>query len=166
MTITLRKLSILGFLICLSALAGAIFLEEQYLASPCPLCMLQRMVYVLLGITFVFGIIFRLQSILKYFYTGIIFLISLLGFSIAAYQFWLQYFAPPQRISCTASLQRLIETYPFLDALKMAFTNSPECARVDFTIFTISIAGWSVIFFGLFIIVTSYVIYMQKKRWI
>lgn len=166
MQITLRKISILGFLICAASLISALLIEDQYLVSPCPLCMLQRLVYACLGIILLFGSIFNFKSLFRYIYTTSVILIASLGFGIAYYQFWLQYYAPPQQISCSASLQRLIELHPILDALKIAFTGSPECATVDFTILTISIAGWSVILFGMFIIISVYLLYLQKKRWI
>lgn len=166
MNITLRKLSFVGFFVCSAALIGAVILEQQYMISPCPMCMLQRIVFACLGFTFLVGTVIHFQSILRYVYSIVILLFSSIGFAIAAKQFWLQYFAPPQRISCSAGLERLIETYPILDALKIALTGSAECSIIDFTIFTISIAGWSVIIFGTFIVLTTYVLYLQKKRWI
>lgn len=166
MNITLRQISILCFLICAAVLVGAVYIEENFLVAPCPLCMLQRFVYGAMACVFLIGSIFTFKSISRYVYSITILIFASLGFSIASYQFWLQYFAPPQKISCSASLTRLIELHPFLDALKMAFAGSPECARIDFTIFTISIAGWSVILFGIFVILTLYVIRLQKNRWI
>lgn len=164
--LTLRKLSILGFSICASVLIGAVIIERFYAVAPCPMCMLQRIVFACLGIIFLIGSLVTFKSILRYFYSISILFFAAIGFAIAIKQFWLQYFAPPQHVSCSASLERLIELYPILDALKIALHGSPECAKIDFTVFTISIAGWSVIIFGLFLILTLYTIYMQKKRWI
>jgi len=162
--ITLRKISVVGFLICASAIIGAHYLEYQYMLSPCPMCMLQRCVFWVLGITFLFGAIFKLKSFLRYIYSISIILFSSLGFAIAARQVWLQYYAPPQQMSCSASLQRLIDLYPVLDALKMALSGSAECAAIDFSFLGISIAGWSLILFGSFITVGLYIVYLQKQR--
>lgn len=164
--ITLRKLSFVGFLICSAALIGAVIIEHRYLLSPCPMCMLQRIVFACLGFVFLVGTVFHFKSALRYVYSIVILLFSIIGFAIAAKQFWLQYFAPPQKISCSAGLERLIEAYPILDALKIALRGSSECAAIDFTILTISIPGWSVIMFGTFIVLTIYILYLQKKRWI
>lgn len=166
MNITLRKLSFVGFLICSSALIGAVILEQQYMLSPCPMCMLQRIAFACLGFTFLVGTVIHFKSALRYVYSLVILLFATIGFAIAAKQFWLQYFAPPQKISCSAGLERLIEAYPILDALKIALRGSAACSVIDFTIFTISISGWSVIMFGTFIVLTIYIIYLQKKRWI
>jgi len=160
---TLRNISIVGFLICALSLGTAHFLEYEYMVSPCPMCMLQRIVFWVLGGVFLLGAIFNFKSLLRYLYSIAIIILSGIGFAIAARQFWLQYFAPPQTVSCSASLERLIDLYPFLDALKMALSGSPECATIDFTIFTISVAGWSVVLFGSLTIVSCYILYLQKK---
>lgn len=161
--LTLRNISIIGFIICAACLGAAHYLEYEYMMAPCPMCMLQRAVFWALGGIFLLGAIFNFKNSLKYFYSGLIILLSSTGLAIALRQFWLQYFAPPQTVSCSASLERLIDLYPFLDALKMALSGSSECSTIEFTIFTISIAGWSVILFGSFIIVSCYIIYLLKK---
>lgn len=161
--LSLRKLSVIGFLVCAAALLSAVYIEEHYLIAPCPMCMLQRIVFVSLACVFVIGFICNFKTWLRYVYLFIILFLSSIGLAIATKQFWLQYFAPPQKISCSAGLERLIEAYPILDALKIALSGSAECATVDFTIFTISIAGWSVIMFGTFIILTIYIGYRWAK---
>ncbi len=162
--LTLRNISIAGFVICAASLGAAHYIEYEYMMSPCPMCMLQRFVFWILAGLFLLGAIFKFKEMLKYLYSSTIMFFSALGFAIALRQFWLQYFAPPQAVSCSASLERLIDLYPFLDALKMALSGSSECSTIEFTIFTISIAGWSVWLFGTFIIVSCYVMYLQKKR--
>lgn len=164
MTITLRKLSLIGFLVCAFALIGAVYVEKHYLLSPCPLCMLQRIAYAGLAVLFLIGSIFNFKSFLRYIYSTAVVLFAGAGFLLAAYQFRLQYFAAPQKMSCSASLTRLIELHPFLDALKIALTGSPECSRIDLLILGISLAGWSTIIFGLMIILTLYVLYLEAKK--
>lgn len=161
---TLRNFSILGLLICISAIAGAHYLEYEYMLAPCPMCMLQRCIFWVLGALFLIGTVFKIKGALRYLYSTSVILFSILGLTIAMRQVWLQYFAPPQASSCSASLERLIELYPILDALKMALSGSSECATIDFTFLSISVAGWSMILFASFIIVGLYIIYLQKKR--
>lgn len=161
--LTLRKISFAGLVVCIGCLLGAVFIENQYMVSPCPLCMLQRIVFGMLAVFFLLGTIFKFRSPLNYIYSFIIFLLSSLGLAIAWRQFWLQYYAPKMRVSCSASLERLIDAYPFLDALKIALRGSSECATVDFTIIGISLAGWAVILFGVFAILALYIMYAIKR---
>lgn len=161
---TLRNLSILGLFICVAAIAGAHYLEHEYMLAPCPMCMLQRCIFWVLGGLFLIGSLFKIKKNWGYLYSSLVVIFSSLGFAIAMRQVWLQYFAPPQQSSCSASLERLIELYPVLDALKMALSGSSECANIDFAFMNISIAGWSMILFASFILVGLGTIYLQKKR--
>lgn len=164
--LSLRKLSLLGLIICAGILASAMYLEYEYMLATCPLCILQRVFYAALGVVFFIGSIIKFSGAWRYLYSSIIVLLSGMGTAIAIRQFWLQYFAPPQKVSCAASLEHLMEIYPILDALKIALQGSGECAKIDFTILTISIAGWSLIVFGIMFILSLYIMYLQKKRWI
>jgi disulfide bond formation protein DsbB len=159
----LRTLSLFGLIICAVVLISAIYLEYAYMLASCPLCILQRMVYVAIGAVFLIGTIFRISGIAGYFYIGLNILLASIGTAIATRQFWLQYFAPPQKVSCAADLQHLMSMYPILEALKIALQGSGECAKVDFTILTISFAGWSLFLFGTLVILWFYMLYKYSK---
>jgi disulfide bond formation protein DsbB len=163
--INLRALSVLGCVICIAVLAAAIHIENEYMLAPCPLCMLQRIVFGMLGAVFLLGALLpKIANMIHKIYCALIILVAGTGLGIATRQFWLQYFAPPQKLSCSAGLGHLIEMYPIFDALKIALTGSADCATVDFTILTISFAGWSVILFGLFVIIGIYIMFSQIGR--
>ena len=162
--LTLQKISVAGLLICTAILLGAAYIEMYYYLPPCPLCTLQRIFFGMLALIFLLGSMINWHKAYRYLYTLLILLFASTGFLIALRQFWLQYFAPPQQISCGASLSRLMEIYPFFTAIKAALAGGTICSKVDFTILTMSLAGWSVILFGIFVIGTIYILYLQKKR--
>jgi len=159
---SITKISAVGLVACLAVLATAYYLEQQYMLASCPLCILQRVIF--MAMAAVYGCAGKLTGILRYIYSSSLIILSVLGMAIAGRQLWLQYFAPPQKLSCSASIQRLMELYPILDVLKIILTGSGECAAIDFTILGLSIAAWS---FGLFSVIGAamiYVFYLQKKR--
>lgn len=160
----LRLISLIGLLICAAVLGAAEYLEHTYMLATCPLCILQRIVFLALGIVFLAGTILKINGRLGYLYLIVCSIFTLIGTAIATRQFWLQYFAPPQKLSCAASLSHLVDIYPFLEALKVALAGTGECAKVDFTIFTISIAGWSLFLFGSMFILTLYLLYRYTQR--
>jgi disulfide bond formation protein DsbB len=132
--------------------------------AACPLCMLQRYMYAALALVFLGGSIFALPRAISFIYSSLILLFSITGASLAVRQVWLQYFAPPQKISCAASLERLIDMYPFLDALKMALNGSAECALIDFKIIGLSIAVWSLVMFSTICLTMLYVVFSRQKK--
>lgn len=158
----IRKLSIFGLVICIAALAAAYYLEYEYMLAVCPLCVLQRIVFYALAFVFLLGVLAKINKYWRYPYALLIMLFSSLGLLFAGRQLWLQYFAPPQEISCSASLQRLIQVHPILDALKIAIVGSGECAEIDFTILGLSLAGWSLLLFA--VLFVSGIVVLRKGR--
>ncbi len=162
--ISLRSLSFIGFLICAGALGSAIYIENNFSVSPCPLCELQRIVFLELGCVFLFGMIVKFSKFWGWIYISVAELVAISGLFLAGRQFWLQYYSTSEHISCSASFRRLIETYPFLEALKTAIHGSSDCASIDFTLLGTSLAGWGVIVFGLFCILLPYLYYLKTKQ--
>jgi disulfide bond formation protein DsbB len=158
----LRTLAWIGFSICLAAIGGAKYIEYQYMLGGCPLCILQRIIFYVLGFLFLIGAIFKFKrgTFLTYVYGTSISLIALIGAMLAERQLWLQYFAPPQAISCSASLERLLAIHPWFDALRIAIAGSSECATIDFTILGLSLAGWG---FGLFLLLFALGLYATSR---
>jgi disulfide bond formation protein DsbB len=117
-----------------------------------------------LGAVFLIGVIFKLSGIFGYIYLFLVNLITLAGSGVAARQFWLQYIAPPQKITCAASLEHLMEIYPFFDALKIVLIGSGDCSVIDFRILGMSIAAWSLLAFGTMFILALYFTYRYASK--
>ncbi len=143
----IRKLSLCGLIMCIAAVGGALFLEHQYMLAVCPLCILQRIIFYILIPVFLLGTLLQPQRLIGKIYSFILFICAFAGTLLASRQVWLQYFAPPQKITCSASLERLIKVHPFLDAMKIAILGSGECSEIDFTILGLSLAVWSLLLF-------------------
>lgn len=158
----LRSLAFVGLCICLAAIGGAKYIEYQYMLGGCPLCILQRIMFYALGCLFLVGVIFKFKrgTFVTYVYGTSISLIALIGAMLAERQLWLQYFAPPQAVSCSASLERLLAIHPWFDALRIAIAGSSECATIDFTILGLSLAGWA---FGLFLLLLGFGLSSLRK---
>lgn len=161
---SLQNISLLGLLVCVGVLAGAYYLEYEYMLAACPLCILQRIIFFGLGITFIIGSIFKISGRLRYVYTSSIVLLASTGLAIASRQLWLQYIAPPQKVSCSASLQHLLDIHPVFDALKISLMGTSDCATIDFTILGLSIAAWSFAIFAATVMGFVYVLWLQKNR--
>ena len=85
-----REGFILGFLICLGLLGGAYIIEYGFHVEPCPLCVLQRMVFWGMGIVFLIGAFHNPKNKLKDFLCVILTVLGVSGILLATRQIWLQ----------------------------------------------------------------------------
>lgn len=166
MRLSFRTLYLSGFLLCVSLLASAYFMEYVLELDPCPLCLFQRYTFYSIAAAFLIGAIHNCRAIGRYIYSIHISFFSLVGIGLAGRQVWLQTIPPELLPSCTASLDRLMVMYPVLDVFKIVLDGSPECVESDFKILFLSIPEWTLItFIGLFIFSVGIMV-GQKKRWI
>lgn len=150
---SLRLVDFLAFLLCIALLAFCLYLEIALGLEPCPLCVLQRMLFIALGVLFLVGACIRWGRNGQVIYHSIIVLVALLGFILAARQVWIQHLPPWKVPSCGANFNYLFQVLPFHKALMVVFQGTGSCAKVTWSFLGCSIPGWSLTFFAIFILI-------------
>lgn len=127
--------------------AGGVFLARTLNLAACPLCILQRMLYLLLALEALIacGLTIRRQRLMAL----LMGVTALTGVYVAAYQTWLQRFA--KGVSCAADQpwwERFVDwagtQWPLL------FEASGFCSEAGWKLLGLSIAEWSLIAFTAF----------------
>jgi disulfide bond formation protein DsbB len=144
--ISLRKLYFIGFLVIVFMLGMVCYLQTYKGFTPCPLCLLQRYVLMVLGALFFLGIFFR-QKLIQYLIGFCACFFTTAGILLAGRQVWLQYLPANQGSDCGASLQYLLQVFPLQEVIQKVLTGSAECSQVGWEFFNMSLAVWSLIFF-------------------
>ena len=130
---------------CAAMLAFGLYLQHVVGLEPCPMCIVQRYIWVFIMLISIITSIFkrfRLQL------SGV-FLIGVnaaLGVFVAGRQSWLQWY-PPEVVSCGRDLYGMIETFPLQRLIPMIFKGSGDCTAIDWIFLGGSIANRSFICF-------------------
>lgn len=140
-----RRLLALVCVGCVALLAFGLYLQHVVGLEPCPMCIVQR--YVLVLVAIVSGLTaITPQSRLLIAGSSLLVLLSGFGAFVAARQSFLQWY-PPEIASCGRDFYGMIETFPLKRAIPMIFKGSGDCAKVDWTFLGGSIANWSFVCF-------------------
>ena len=128
-------------------LAFGLYLQHAIGLEPCPMCIVQRYVFMLVIVVAGVGAALRPPAAARW--TGAVLLVlGLAGAFVAARQSWLQWF-PPEVYSCGRDLYGMIESFPLKRVIPMVFRGSGDCSAVDWTFLGLSIANWSFLTFAL-----------------
>ncbi len=140
-----------GLLAIVVVLAVIVYLQVFMGFNPCPLCILQRFMLMLLGLVFFIGaaVHFKKRGYLLISLTG--FIISCCGALLAARQVWLQTLPVGQSSGCGASLEYMLQVMPFTEVLQKIFGSSADCSQEGMKFLNLSLAGWSGLFFAVMI---------------
>ena len=151
-------------MICLGLLAFALYLEHFKGLDACPLCIFQRIAYILIALVAFIAFIHNPKNLTLVIYKSLTIIIALSGALIAGRQVWLQHLPPELVPECGPGLDYMLNVFPFADAIKMVLTGSGECAEVKWRFVSLSIPEWSLFFFIGISIVTMLSIFYDKIK--
>ena len=146
MLVTRRKLFLTGFLISVLLIVYALYTQYVLGLEPCPLCILQRVAVIALGISFLLLTLrppLRKQS--KFLTSLLLVIISSMGVGIAARHVWLQNLPPDKVPGCGPGLDFMMANFPLSDVLEMVFSGSGECAEISWSFAFLSMPAWVLI---------------------
>lgn len=140
------------FVFALLILGASIYLQITKNMEPCPLCVIQRGVFALLGIICLIATIHNPARTGQRIYRGSLMILTLLGTFIAGRQLWIQAL-PEGTVSCGADLLSLLKTFPLQEILPLLFKGTADCQTKGPHIFFLTISEWSLVCFVFFFIV-------------
>lgn len=154
----------MGFLVCLALFGFALYLQYYEQQEPCPLCILQRIVFIALGGVFLVAALHgpgRNGSIV---YSGMLFIVAGIGAATASRHVWLQHLPKNQLPECGPGLEYMIRKFPLPQILKKILAGSGECAEAGWTFLGLSIAGWSLLWFVLLGVFAVFLAMLSMRR--
>jgi disulfide bond formation protein DsbB len=156
-----RWLAAVLAVVCVGLVVAAIIISSVENLQPCPLCIMQRMGFLLVGIVAVVGVISppsRLQG--RRVVVGLALIPALVSLGIASWHVYLQY-APPS-FTCGPDLEFMMTNWPLAKWLPAVFRGSGDCAKIDWSLLGLSMPLWSAVCFLL--IVAACVIYLLRQK--
>lgn len=131
-------------LLCFSLVGFALYLQHAQGLEPCPLCILQRIAFILIGAVALIGA-FCYRAATSRWLPIILLLPAAAGLTAAGRHVWLEHF-PPKTTSCSpADLNYILETVPLGEMLPRIFRGTGECSVVLWRFLGLSIAEWSLL---------------------
>jgi len=144
-TISNRWLYLAGALFASGLMGFGMFLQYVKHQDPCPLCMVQRVIFIAILVVFALAAAHGPKRFGQRIYTALIGLLSLSGAGVAARHIWIQNLPKDQVPACGPGLDYMLETMPMADVLKELLHGSGECAAKGWTFLTLGIPEWSLL---------------------
>ena len=137
-----RALNFLGFAICAGLMGFALYAQHILLLDPCPLCVLQRVAVIALGVIFLVAALHNPDAWGRRVYAALIFLAAGGGLGVAGWHWRLQNLPPSEVPACGPGLDYMLDNFPLTEALSMVFKGSGECADVVRSFLGLSMPAW------------------------
>ena len=152
----------LGFLVCAGLIGCALYLQYYEYQDPCPLCLLQRVVYIVLMALFLVAAVHGPGRVGATIYGGLLFVVAATGAAIATRHVWLQHLPKDRVPECGPGLEFMLRKFPLTRALEKVLAGSGECAEAGWTFLGLTIAGWSLVWFVLLGALALYLLWLGR----
>lgn len=151
---------LLAFIASFGLVGLALWIQTKYNLDPCPLCITQRIVFMVLGVCFlVAAIVNRYPK----FFAGVQVLTALVGAGWASRHWWIQAHKETMIADCGVGFDYMFENFPLKKALSLVFKGTGDCAAIDWTFLGLTIPQLALIaFIGMGVYAVLLVKFNQK----
>jgi disulfide bond formation protein DsbB len=149
-----------GFAICTGLIAFALYLQHFQGQDPCPLCIVQRMAYIVLAAVFLAAAVHGPGRTGAMVYGGFLVIVAALGAAVAARHVWLQHLPKDRVPVCGPGLEYMLRKYPPPQALEKILAGSGDCSESGWSFLGLSIAEWSLVWL---VLLGAFSIYVTLK---
>jgi len=140
-----RWLYLVGAIFASGLMGFGLFLQYVEHQDPCPLCMVQRVIFIAILSLFTLAALHGPKRVGERVYAALVVLLSLMGVAVASRHIWIQHLPKDQVPACGPGLDYMLETFPMADVLKELLHGSGECAVKGWTFLTLGIPEWSLL---------------------
>ena len=134
---------------CFALIGFAVFSQLQWGLDPCPLCIFQRIAFMVTGVLFLVGAVHGPGRQGRRVYGLLVLVSSAVGAGVAIRHVWLQSLPADQAPACGPGLGYMMDTLPLGQVLVKVFAGSGDCTQVDWTFVGLSMPGWTLVCFVL-----------------
>lgn len=148
---------------CTALLGYALYVQHADFLDPCPLCILQRVAFMWIGLAALLAAIHNPAKAGLWVYTALLALGGVMGALIAGRHIWLQSLPPDQVPDCGAGLNYMLETMPYTEVFSQVFYGSGECAKIDWTFLGLSMPWWTLFWYIGLTLISLWVVAKRRQ---
>ena len=158
-----RLIYLAMFLACAGLIGFALYLQHALGLDPCPMCILQRYAFIVVGVIALAAAIDNPALLGRRIYGGLLVVMAATGGGIAIRHVYLEHY-PPKIFDCGADVGFMLESFPLTQALPMIFRGTGDCTKVVWQFLGLSIAEWSLICFAALIVAAIVAAAIKTRR--
>ncbi len=159
-----RWLYLAGALVVGGLFSAALYLQYVLREEPCPLCMMQRVIFIAIGVLFLIAAAHDAGRIGRRIYSMLVALFALGGVATASRHIWLQHLPKDQVPACGPGLDYMLQNFPLSEVLQELLHGSGECAEKGWTFLALGLPEWSLVWYVLLGLWAAYIGFRQPDN--
>jgi disulfide bond formation protein DsbB len=141
----------------------AMIIQKKFNLEPCPLCITQRIIFMVLGLLFLINAFIKPTYLMRRLSLVILSITSIVGMVFSFKHILIQSKAIDVPNECGVDLNYMFENFPFSKALNLLFKGTGDCSHIDWTFLSLTIPQWALLGFITFFIYTVLLFWINEK---
>lgn len=162
--VTNQNIFLAVFLICASLLGAAYYFEYVLFLDPCPLCIMQRIAVLLVGLVGLSAFFMAKTNVSQKIHSSLMGLSALFGIGVAGRHVWIQSLPADQIPTCGPSLEYMVDTLPWAEVLTVMLRGNGNCADAQWAFMGLSMPLWVLLWFVGFVALAGVLFWRAKQE--
>ena len=158
------KVNLFGVILSFTMIGLALLIQLIYKLDPCPLCITQRIIFIGIGVIFIFFIFFKHSFLIR-----IAHLLTLATASIAGIIFSGRHIMIQEKLitvpaECGIDLDYMFENFPLTQAMNLLFKGTGDCSNIDWSFIGITLPQYALMGYLIFLTIAIITFLKIKKN--
>ncbi|MCE2979954.1 MAG: disulfide bond formation protein B [bacterium] len=154
----------LAAIACFCLIGFALYLQYVQKEDPCPLCILQRIAMIGMGLVFMVAALHAPRGRGLIVYSVLAAMIGAVGAAVAGRHVWLQNLPKDRVPECGPGLDFMLQQFPLSQVFSLVLRGSGECAEAGWRFLGLTIPAWTLLWFSGLIVLSIAVGWRSVRR--
>ena len=155
--LTFKRINLLGALLSFLLVGLALTIQTQFDLEPCPLCVSQRIVFILIGFIFLVFSFMSPTRLIKFIHLVSLSVVNIVGMVFAIKHILIQGKWITVPAECGIDLDYMFENFPIREAFSLLFKGTGDCSEIDWLFLGLSLPQLALIAYIMFCVITFYI---------
>ena len=157
------KVNLLGAILSFIMIGAALLIQLIYELEPCPLCITQRIIFIVIGFIFVFFFLLKHNFITRIAHLLMLATASITGIVFSGRHIMIQEKWITVPAECGIDLNYMFENFPLTQAMNLLFKGTGDCSNIDWNFIGITLPQLALMGYLLFLTIAIITFLKIKK---
>ena len=155
--LTFKRINLFGSFLAFILVVVAVAIQTQFNLEPCPLCVSQRIVFIVIGFLFFLFSFLKPNQLIKFIHVLTLLTANIVGIVFAIRHIMIQSKWITVPAECGIDLDYMFENFPLTEAFSLLFKGTGDCSEIDWYFLGLTLPQLALIAYILFVIFTLYI---------
>ncbi|MDC0127071.1 disulfide bond formation protein B [Methylophilaceae bacterium] len=155
--LSFKKINLFGSLLAFILVGLAVAIQAQFNLEPCPLCVTQRIVFIVIGCLFLLFSFFNPSQFIRFFHLSSLLITNIVGIVFAIKHILIQSKWITVPAECGIDLDYMFENFPLTEAFSLLFKGTGDCSEIDWVFLGVTLPQLALIAYIMFGALTFYI---------